>query len=246
PPSFPLIGRSDAGFKNRANCFPCRSPRHRCARRAPRRLGHFASILPTYLPLHRLCRHGTSEILLVAAPIDRRHPGPHGPSTLTYQLAEAAHHAHMRQMRTHLPAFRNVVRRIIIECALDAAEAAAALQRGGERASLGVRRPLDPAMRAARMSLAEVVKHVREEGIWFDDGLEREEEECEGAGGARAGRINIGSVVTARRGATTRRLGRRAPVHSLSLRHFPRNFRTFLVSHGRSDEFTNVKIRIFV
>ncbi|KAJ7036982.1 hypothetical protein C8F04DRAFT_1232882 [Mycena alexandri] len=112
----------------------------------------------------------TSETLLVAAPTDQRHPGAHGPSPPTYQLAEAAHHAHMRQMRTLLlPAFRNVVRRIIVECALDAAEAAAALQMGGEAALLGVRRPLDPAMRAARMSLADVVKQVREEeGIWFD------------------------------------------------------------------------------
>ncbi|KAJ7756698.1 hypothetical protein B0H16DRAFT_1689883 [Mycena metata] len=105
----------------------------------------------------------TTDALLVAAPTaDQRHPGPHGPSPPTYQLAEAAHHAHMRQMRTLLlPAFRNVVRRIVVECALDAAEAAA----GGE----GVRKPLDPAMRAARMTLAEVVAEVREEeGIWFD------------------------------------------------------------------------------
>ncbi|KAJ7710218.1 hypothetical protein B0H16DRAFT_1703687 [Mycena metata] len=105
----------------------------------------------------------TTDALLAAAPTaDQRHPGPHGPSPPSYQLAEAAHHAHMRQMRTLLlPAFRNVVRRIVVECALDAAEAAA----GGE----GVRKPLDPAMRAARMTLAEVVAEVREEeGIWFD------------------------------------------------------------------------------
>ncbi|KAJ7752970.1 hypothetical protein B0H16DRAFT_1459686 [Mycena metata] len=122
----------------------------------------------------------TTDTLLVAAPTaDQRHPGPHGPSPPTYQLAEAAHHAHMRQMRTLLlPAFRNVVRRIVVECALDAAEAAA---------GVGVRKPLDPAMRAARMTLAEVVAQVREEeGIWFD-GMDwsakrrnaREQEEAE-------------------------------------------------------------------
>ncbi|KAJ7743052.1 hypothetical protein DFH07DRAFT_979786 [Mycena maculata] len=87
------------------------------------------------------------------------HPGPPAPPPPTYALAEAAHAAHMRQMRVVLlPAFRNVVRRVIVECALDARE-------GGAGAG-GV---LDPAMRAARMSLADVVREVREEeGVWFD------------------------------------------------------------------------------
>ncbi|KAJ7511098.1 hypothetical protein B0H11DRAFT_2268941 [Mycena galericulata] len=85
------------------------------------------------------------------------HPGPPAPSPPTYALAEAAHAAHMRQMRVVLlPAFRNVVRRVVVECALDARE-------GGSGGAA------DPAMRAARMSLADVVREVREEeGVWFD------------------------------------------------------------------------------
>ncbi|KAJ7165748.1 hypothetical protein C8R46DRAFT_1274917 [Mycena filopes] len=113
-----------------------------------------------------------SDTLLVPTQVgDQRHPARSGPPPPSYQLAEAAHHAHCRQMRTLLlPAFRNVVRRIIVECALDAAEAAAALEVGGEAGLLRAKaKLLDPAMRAARMSLADVVKQLREEeGIWFD------------------------------------------------------------------------------
>jgi hypothetical protein len=50
-----------------------------------------------------------------------------------------------------LPALRNVVRRIVMECA----------------ASEGRRE--DPAVRAVRMSMEEVLRVVREEeGAWFD------------------------------------------------------------------------------
>ncbi|KAJ7678643.1 hypothetical protein B0H17DRAFT_1206701 [Mycena rosella] len=82
------------------------------------------------------------------------HPGPAPPPPPTYALAEAAHTAHVRQLRAVLlPAFRNVVRRLVVECALDAAEGARA----------------DPAVRAARMGLGDVVSAVREEeGVWFD------------------------------------------------------------------------------
>ncbi|KAJ7494536.1 hypothetical protein B0H11DRAFT_2227342 [Mycena galericulata] len=74
-------------------------------------------------------------------------PGPPVPSPPTYVLAEAAHAARMRQMRVVLlPAFRNVVRRVVLECTLDARE-------GGSVA--------DPAMRAACMSLADVVECAR-------------------------------------------------------------------------------------
>ncbi|KAF8214150.1 hypothetical protein K438DRAFT_1802973 [Mycena galopus ATCC 62051] len=98
------------------------------------------------------------------------HPGPTAPPPPTYALAEAAHHAHIRQMRAVLlPALQNVVRRLVVECALDAAEL--------EAASDGIPAPdahahpklLDPAMRAAKMTLGEVVAQLREEeGVWFD------------------------------------------------------------------------------
>ncbi|KAJ6517111.1 hypothetical protein DFH09DRAFT_1373701 [Mycena vulgaris] len=81
-----------------------------------------------------------------------RHPGPPTPPLPTYVLAEAAHHAYMKTMRLILlPALNNVVRRIVIDCALDAADPDADVP-GGLSAA---RKPLDPAMRAARMSLAD-------------------------------------------------------------------------------------------
>ncbi|KAF7326448.1 hypothetical protein MVEN_02615400 [Mycena venus] len=94
------------------------------------------------------------------------HPGPPTPPPPTYALAEAAHNAHVKNMRTVLlPVFKNVVRRLIVECALDAADADAAVEAGLSAS----RKPLDPAMRAARMSLADVVQQLREEeGVWFD------------------------------------------------------------------------------
>ncbi|KAJ7434547.1 hypothetical protein FB451DRAFT_1571923 [Mycena latifolia] len=93
------------------------------------------------------------------------HPGAPAPPPPTYVLAEAAHNAHVRQMRAVLlPAFRNVVRRVIVECSLDAAEAPSSVPGGARRVG-----PLDPAVRAARMGLADVVREVREEeGVWFD------------------------------------------------------------------------------
>ncbi|KAJ6582510.1 hypothetical protein DFH09DRAFT_1275496 [Mycena vulgaris] len=105
----------------------------------------------------------SSPSLDAPAAAEQVHPGARAPPPPTYALAEAAHAAHMRQMRSVLlPPFRNVVRRVIVECALDAEE------RDGREAP-ATRRPLDPAVRAARMSLADVVREVREEeGVWFD------------------------------------------------------------------------------
>ncbi|KAJ7105370.1 hypothetical protein C8R44DRAFT_746062 [Mycena epipterygia] len=111
----------------------------------------------------------SSPAASVLPPTDEaQHPGPPGPPPPSYALTEAAHTAHARQMRAVLlPAFRNVVRRIIVECALDAVEAddvrLAAPGTGTPR------KPLDPAVRAARMPLADVVRELREEeGVWFD------------------------------------------------------------------------------
>ncbi|KAJ7214863.1 hypothetical protein GGX14DRAFT_696527 [Mycena pura] len=92
---------------------------------------------------------------------ETRHPGPPTQPPPTSALAEAAHTAHIRQMRTVLlPPLRNIVRRVVVECALDADEACM---------DAHAPRPLDPAMRAARMTLADVVRELREEeGVWFD------------------------------------------------------------------------------
>ncbi|KAJ7089612.1 hypothetical protein C8R44DRAFT_751355 [Mycena epipterygia] len=91
--------------------------------------------------------------------------GPSTPPPPTYALAEAAQNAHAKNMRiVLLPVFKNVVRRLIVECALDAADADAAVEAGLSTS----RKPLDPAMRAARMSLADVVQRLREGGVWFD------------------------------------------------------------------------------
>ncbi|KAF7346607.1 Abc domain-containing protein [Mycena sanguinolenta] len=101
-----------------------------------------------------------------AAP--QTHPAPPAPPPPTYALAEAAHNAHHRQLRVVLlPALQNVVRRVVLECALDAVEAASCATAG----DLDGKKPLvlDPAMRAAKMTLAEVVAQLREEeGVWFN------------------------------------------------------------------------------
>ncbi|KAJ6620853.1 hypothetical protein B0H10DRAFT_2355050 [Mycena sp. CBHHK59/15] len=81
-------------------------------------------------------------------------------------LVVAAENAHVRQMRTTLlPAFRNIVRRVVSECALDAD--------GVNTASYGVSaglppKTVDPAMRVARLTLDDVVKILYAEGIWFE------------------------------------------------------------------------------
>ncbi|KAJ7097039.1 hypothetical protein B0H15DRAFT_928473 [Mycena belliarum] len=91
------------------------------------------------------------------------YPGARSDAPPTFALAEAAHAAHGRQLRAVLlPALRNVVRRVVVECGLDAEERAAGAGSGG-------RGPLDPAVRAARMGMEEVVRELREEeGVWFD------------------------------------------------------------------------------
>ncbi|KAJ7504038.1 hypothetical protein B0H11DRAFT_2273732 [Mycena galericulata] len=96
----------------------------------------------------------------------RRYVDPLPPPPPTKSLEVAAQNAHMRQMRAILlPALHNVVRRVVFDCALDADEVETALDR--TRAGC-VRNPLDPAMRAVRMSLAEVVCNLREQDVWFD------------------------------------------------------------------------------
>lgn len=89
----------------------------------------------------------------------------------TFSLCEQAYLAHQRQMRVVLmPAMRNIVRKVVIECSTPNPISG---------------RVEDPAIRAARMDLEDVMRELREEeGVWFDgvdwaerrrnDGRERE------------------------------------------------------------------------
>ncbi|KAJ7795415.1 hypothetical protein B0H14DRAFT_2919288 [Mycena olivaceomarginata] len=123
-------------------------------------------------------------------------PAAPTPPPPTFALAEAAHNAHVRQVRAVLlPALQNVVRRVVVECALDAAEVGAGATSASGEAEKGEGKTLvlDPGLRASRMPLAEIVQLLREEeGVWFD-GMDwgarrrnvRREEEDERAARAR-------------------------------------------------------------
>ncbi|KAK7013645.1 hypothetical protein R3P38DRAFT_2638800 [Favolaschia claudopus] len=139
------------------------------------------SVSPDASPPHSSSSASASASAAVPAPLSTnaaaeatttdstRHPGPPTLPPPTYLLAENSNNAYMRQMRSVLlPVFSNVVRRLVVECALDLAE----LTAGGsvdKPTPLPARKLLDPAMRAARMTIAEVVQQLREEeGVWFD------------------------------------------------------------------------------
>ena len=94
----------------------------------------------------------------------------------TFSLCEQSYGAFIKQLREILAhPFRNLVRKIVMECAIPTA-------RGYE----------DPALKASRMSIEEVIAILREEeGIWYDgvDWIERrrnEEESARRAGEAEA------------------------------------------------------------
>ena len=77
---------------------------------------------------------------------------PHPPS---FTLCEQAFRAYQRQMREILlPPMRNIVRKVVMECAADG---------------------VDPAMRAVRMTTEDVVQELRDESVWYNgiDWLER-------------------------------------------------------------------------
>ncbi|KAJ3993032.1 hypothetical protein F5050DRAFT_1784774 [Lentinula boryana] len=78
-----------------------------------------------------------------------------GPIPPSHPLCEQTFNAHQKQIRILLlPAMKNIVRRIVIESSADAA---------------------DPAIRATRMTLEDVMKELQDEVTWFDgvDWLER-------------------------------------------------------------------------
>jgi hypothetical protein len=73
----------------------------------------------------------------------------------TFELCDHAYRAHAKQMRLILaPALANVVRKLIIECIADG---------------------IDPAVKAARMDMEDIIAELREEGVWYNgmDWLER-------------------------------------------------------------------------
>ncbi|KAK0205624.1 hypothetical protein IW262DRAFT_1422262 [Armillaria fumosa] len=72
-----------------------------------------------------------------------------------YSLCEHANYAYMKELRTLLlPPMKNIVRRLVIECAADG---------------------FDAVRKACKMSLDDVVHELRDEAVWFDgfDWLER-------------------------------------------------------------------------
>jgi hypothetical protein len=73
------------------------------------------------------------------------------------QLCDQIYRAYQKQMRLILlPAMNNLVRKLVMECTADG---------------------IDPALKASRMDLEDVVNELREEGVWFNgvDWLERKE-----------------------------------------------------------------------
>ncbi|KAF9073354.1 hypothetical protein BDP27DRAFT_1417171 [Rhodocollybia butyracea] len=90
--------------------------------------------------------------------VDEEHPRPvtvREAIPPSRPLCEQSYHAHQKQMRTLLlPAMKNIVRRLVIECGADG---------------------VDPAIRATRMTFEDVMKELRDEATWFEgvDWLER-------------------------------------------------------------------------
>ncbi|KAJ2922799.1 hypothetical protein H1R20_g14273, partial [Candolleomyces eurysporus] len=123
----------------------------------------------------------------------------------TFALCEQAYQVHQKQLRQILlPAMRNVVRKIVMDCGVaalpkdendngDRARASSVSSSEGsnrkrKRTPTGTRRkssgPNDPAVIASRMTIEEVVKIMREEeGVWFEgvDWVERKRNEREAA-----------------------------------------------------------------
>ncbi|KAH9856816.1 hypothetical protein C2E23DRAFT_882118 [Lenzites betulinus] len=85
-------------------------------------------------------------------PRPKTHLAPHPPS---YSLCEQTYRVFSKQMREILlPPMRNIVRKLVMECAADGT---------------------DPAVRANRMSIEDVMRELRDESAWYNgiDWLER-------------------------------------------------------------------------
>jgi hypothetical protein len=90
--------------------------------------------------------------------LEFRHPTPMticGEIPPSFTLCEQSYNAYQRQMqKILLPAMKNVVRKLIIECTADG---------------------IDPTLRASRMAVEDVASELRDEGVWYNgiDWLER-------------------------------------------------------------------------
>ncbi|KAK0184221.1 hypothetical protein F5146DRAFT_252241 [Armillaria mellea] len=84
-----------------------------------------------------------------------------GDVPLSYSLCEHANYAYMKELRTLLlPPMKNIVRRLVIECAADGCDAV---------------------RKACMMTLDDVVHKLKDEAVWFDgfDWLERRNDRLE-------------------------------------------------------------------
>lgn len=73
----------------------------------------------------------------------------------SYQLCDQVYRAYQKQMKLILlPAMKNLVRKLVIECTADG---------------------IDPALKASRMNLESVANELRDEGVWYNgvDWMER-------------------------------------------------------------------------
>ena len=120
---------------------------------------------PLTVPAVHPCPWAREDLGLDSGDAAEDHPRP---STLnaeippSYALCEQAYVSHQRQMRVVLlPPMKNIVRRLVIECIEDAKTPKGDCTWGGSSD--------DPAMRASKMNLEEVLRILREEeGVWFD------------------------------------------------------------------------------
>ncbi|KAJ7794352.1 hypothetical protein B0H14DRAFT_3888768 [Mycena olivaceomarginata] len=128
---------------------------------------HFTALI-TPAPLHRVLRPPYFRRISTDTSNSRTAPRPTHPSTHRLRPCRSrAQRARQEYAHRPPPRLKNVVRRLIVECASDAADADAAVEAGLSAS----RKSLDPAMRAARMSLADVVQQLREEEkVWSASG----------------------------------------------------------------------------
>ncbi|KAF8623314.1 hypothetical protein AX17_001614 [Amanita inopinata Kibby_2008] len=121
---------------------------------------------PIAVPALHPCPWAREELGLDMSEATEEHPRPltvRAEMPPSYALCDQAYVAHQRQMRVVLlPAMKNIVRRLVIECAEDSSPSVKGDCSWGGYAD-------DPAIRASKMSLEDVLTILREEeGVWFD------------------------------------------------------------------------------
>ena len=121
---------------------------------------------PSTVPAVHPCPWAREELGLDSGDAAEEHPRP---STLnaeippSYALCEQAYVSHQRQMRVVLlPPMKNIVRRLVIECLEDVKTPCKGDCTWGGTSD-------DPAIRASKINLEDVLRILREEeGVWFD------------------------------------------------------------------------------